>query len=245
MALPIVIAKNQTATDIYLPRLGQTVPVSGQITLSDYASFYEISADGTLHTQVTGGFIVINDGTSDLSAARGVAYLDATGNFDGPTGSLTDSTVIVLDGTTGRYGKGTGVTIDGSNNISTSGSLTASSLSVGGSPGVSESSHETLRQLIHFIDEGPADGFASGAYKEILPTGNPFPTSVTWYVDNTKAKKIVEKLITRSGGGATNVAPTPVVWKVYATDGTTVLHTVSDAITYSGSFETTRTRTIS
>lgn len=108
--------------------------------------------------------------------------------------------------------------------------------------GISAADHKTLRQLIHFIDSGPAEGFASGAYKEV--TGGVFPTSVIWYTDATKTSKIVEKTITRSGGGATNVKPTPVVWKIYDTDGTTVLATVSDAITYSGVFETSRTRTI-
>jgi hypothetical protein len=116
---------------------------------------------------------------------------------------------------------------------------------VAGAGGVTESSHKVLRQLIHFIDEGPAGGFASGAYKETLPAADPFPTSVIWWESSSKLKKIVEKTITRSGGGATNITPTPIVWKVYDTDGSTVLATVSDAITYSGPFETVRTRTIS
>jgi len=105
--------------------------------------------------------------------------------------------------------------------------------------------HGVVRQLIHFIDEGPGDGFLSGAYKEVLPAASPFPTSVIWWESAAKLKKIVEKTITRTGGGATNVTPTPIVWQVYDTDGTTVLATVSDAITYSGVFETARTRTIS
>jgi hypothetical protein len=106
-----------------------------------------------------------------------------------------------------------------------------------------KSAHAAVRHLIHFIDEGPAEGFASGAYKEVI--GGAFPTSVIWWESSSKLKKIVEKIITRSGGGATNVKPTPIVWKVYDTDGSTVLATVSDAITYSGVFETARTRTIS
>ena len=72
-----------------------------------------------------------------------------------------------------------------------------------------------------------------------------FPTSVIWWETAAKLKKVVEKTITRSGGGATNVAPTPIVWEVYDTDGATVLATVSDAITYSGVTEVSRTRTIS
>jgi hypothetical protein len=100
--------------------------------------------------------------------------------------------------------------------------------------------HETLRQLIHFIDEGPADGFASGAFKEII--GQPFPSSIIWYVDNTKTQKIVEKLITRNS----SKNPTSIVWNMYDFDGVTIVHTVTDSITYTlGAFESTRTRTIS
>jgi hypothetical protein len=103
--------------------------------------------------------------------------------------------------------------------------------------GLTESAHRTLRQLIHFIDNGPANGFVSGAYRENI--GGIFPTSITWYDDNTKVKKLVEKLLTYTGA-----FPTTIQWKMYDTDGSTVLATVTDAITYSGAFETDRTRTI-
>jgi hypothetical protein len=73
--------------------------------------------------------------------------------------------------------------------------------------------------------------------------GGVFPTSVIWWESSAKLKKIVEKTITRTGTG-TNVAPTPIVWKIYDTDGSTVLVTVTDTITYNGVFETDRTRTI-
>ena len=115
---------------------------------------------------------------------------------------------------------------------------------VAGAGGLTESAHRTLRQLIHFVDNGPAAGITSGAYRESLPSADPFPTTVTWWESSSKSKRIVEKTITRSGGGATNVTPTPVVWDIYDTDGTTKLATVSDAIAYSGVFETSRTRTI-
>lgn len=104
--------------------------------------------------------------------------------------------------------------------------------------------HRTLRQLIHFIDQGPAEGFLSGAFKEVLPEASPFPTSVTWYTNSGKTQKIVEKLITRSGGGATNIAPTPITWIMYDEDGTTIVAKVIDSITYSGVFEYQVTREI-
>jgi hypothetical protein len=105
--------------------------------------------------------------------------------------------------------------------------------------GLSEAQHRALRQLIHFIDNGPAEGFSSGAFRETLPAAAPFPTSVAWYVDNTKAEKIVDLTITYTG-----VLPTSVQWRVYDTDGSTVLATVTDAVSYTGVFETSRTRTI-
>lgn len=93
---------------------------------------------------------------------------------------------------------------------------------------------ESLRKLIHFIDGGPAEGFLTGAYRQT--TGTVFPTAIVWYdVDN---KKIVEKLITWTGAN-----PTTITWKVYDNTETLTL-TVTDTISYSNVFETSRTRTI-
>jgi len=97
--------------------------------------------------------------------------------------------------------------------------------------------HKRLRDLIHFIDQGPADGFDTGAFKEILPAGSTFPTSVTWYADSGKTQKIVEKLVERSAGAATNVKPTPITWIMYAENGVDVVAKVIDSITYSSVFE--------
>lgn len=107
--------------------------------------------------------------------------------------------------------------------------------------GITSQQHETLRQLIHFIDEGPGDGFASGAYKEVLPTGNPFPTSITWYLDLAKTKKLVEKFVTYNS----SQFPIMIQWNMYDYDGVIIVHTVIDTITYSNAFESTRTRIIS
>ena len=105
--------------------------------------------------------------------------------------------------------------------------------------GITEAQHKTLRQLIHFINDGPAEGFASGAYKETLPTGNLFPTSEIWYTSSAKTSKIVELQTTWTG-----ILITQEKWKIYDTDGSTVLWTITDAISYSGIVESNRTRTI-
>jgi hypothetical protein len=103
--------------------------------------------------------------------------------------------------------------------------------------GITENQHKALRDIVHFID-GPGDGFASGAYREIV--GQPFPTSVVWYESAAKTQKIIEKTITRP----TLIAPTPITWEMYDSDGTTVLVTVEDEITYDGIYEVSRSRTI-
>lgn len=113
--------------------------------------------------------------------------------------------------------------------------------SIIGGGGSLEPAHKTLRDLIHFIDEGPGDGFASGAFKEVLPSGSPFPTSVTWYLDVAKTKKLVEKFITYTA----NHFPQIIQWNMYDYDGVTLIHTVTDTITYNTAFEATRVRTIS
>jgi hypothetical protein len=102
-------------------------------------------------------------------------------------------------------------------------------------------SHKLLRQLIHLADGvgGPMDGWPTNAFREILPAADPFPTSVTWWNSPAKTAKIVEKLITYTG-----VFPTIIQWKAYASNGVTVLATVTDTIVYSGPFEVSRTRAI-
>lgn len=105
----------------------------------------------------------------------------------------------------------------------------------GGGGGISEAQHKALLNLIHFIDEGPAEGFTTGATKTV--TGTVTPTQELW--SRSDATKLVEKDITWTG-----VNPTTIQWKIYAANGTTVLATVTDTISYSGVFETGRSRTI-
>jgi hypothetical protein len=102
-------------------------------------------------------------------------------------------------------------------------------------------SHKTLRQLVHLAEEGgPYEGFSSGAYQETLPAASPFPTSVTWWTSAAKVSRIVEETVTYNPNSTIATDR----WKVYAPDGTSVLVTVTDTMTYSGVFELSRVRAI-
>lgn len=108
---------------------------------------------------------------------------------------------------------------------------------------ITEAQHKTLRQLIHLADGvgGPMEGFA-GAYRETLPLDDPFPTSIIWWENSSKLKKIVEKDLSYDSGKRITV----ISWKVYDTSGM-LLATVTDTFSYNGSspFESSRTRTVS
>jgi len=108
-----------------------------------------------------------------------------------------------------------------------------------GGSGITAEQHRVLRQLIHFVTTGgPAGGFASGAFYEALPVG-PFPTTATWWESNSKVKKIVELTVAWTAAN-----PTEEKWEMYDTDGVTVIARVTDTITYTGAFESGRTRAI-
>lgn len=121
-------------------------------------------------------------------------------------------------------------------NTSVGTGTTWSQLGTGGS-GITAAQHAALRQLIHFLDDGPGAGFASGAYKQTFYSGA-LITQEIWWEDNTLAQKIVQLDVTYTGS-----LPTTEIWTMYDTDGVTVLVTLTDAITYNGGLEITRTRT--
>lgn len=108
--------------------------------------------------------------------------------------------------------------------------------------GIPLTEHERLRQFVHLADSnGPGDGFDSGALKETLPFGSPFPTNIIWWLDIAKTKKLIEKLIIYNP----SKEPTTITWNLYNIDGITIIHTITDIITYTNNvFETTRVRSI-
>lgn len=101
--------------------------------------------------------------------------------------------------------------------------------------------HPNIRQLIHFIEDGPGEGFADGPFTATT-TGTLYPTLREW--KNTSAELIASKAWDRSTGSSTNLKPSPITYKVYNEDGVTGIQAV-DVLTYQGIYETSRTRTIS
>ena len=102
--------------------------------------------------------------------------------------------------------------------------------------GLNAGSHQALLQLIHFIDQGPAKGFVSGATSATTYSGA-FPVEVLW--TRQDGNDLLRKTMTYTGA-----FPTTIDWKMYAADGTTIVEQVTDTIVYTGAFETSRTRVI-
>lgn len=102
--------------------------------------------------------------------------------------------------------------------------------------------HKDLRHLIHFVEtNSPGDGFGAGPYvSELLPSADPFPTSETWYTDGTKTSKICRW----EGTYNANKTLATEKWIVYKSDGTNPAADATDTISYSGVFETGRSRAI-
>lgn len=116
MSLPVIIAKNQTGTDIFLPTLGVAVPGSGQLELTINSPYEEISRDAVLHSAISSGDIIINDGSIDLLISEGIAYIELN-NKIGFSGSAIGGALVKLEGTSGRLSISTGITIDSSDNM--------------------------------------------------------------------------------------------------------------------------------
>lgn len=107
---------------------------------------------------------------------------------------------------------------------------------IAGTGGLTEEGHKVLRQLIHWIPDGPGDGFSTSPYKEETWSGA-FKTYEVWWESSSKLKKLFDHSITWTGINKTNET-----WALYKTDGTNKLIDATDTITYSGIFPQTRTR---
>jgi hypothetical protein len=89
--------------------------------------------------------------------------------------------------------------------------------------------HKTLRQLIHFLDDGPGDGFSTNPYFEPKNGAGPWNYGGVWWESSLKLKKLAEKTVNRNA----NKTPSTVIWMVYAADGS-LLITATDTYAYTG-----------
>jgi len=74
--MKIIIAKNNTATDIYYSSLdGIVIPASDQFLIHEVLDPYKVASSDEFLNAIVSGTITINDGTSDLSPEDGEGYL--------------------------------------------------------------------------------------------------------------------------------------------------------------------------
>lgn len=95
------------------------------------------------------------------------------------------------------------------------------------------------RVLILLANNGPFEDYP-GAFRECLVHKKIFPSASIWYTDNTKTLRIAEEVNVYGS----KIVPDQKIFRVYDTDGTTVLKTVTDTIYYQGVFEISRSRNI-
>ena len=90
--------------------------------------------------------------------------------------------------------------------------------------------HAGLIDLIHYLDEGPADAYASGCVLKVVRNG-PLLTSRTWYTSASQsAPAIVSVAYTYKTG---TPLPATKTWVVYTVTGT-VARTLVDTFTWTG-----------
>lgn len=78
-----------------------------------------------------------------------------------------------------------------------------------------------------------------GAVQDTLPAAALFPLQIIWYLNAARLVTLLDLTLTRNGSQQV----TQMQWRVYDTSGALTL-TVTDVITYSTIYETTRTRTV-
>jgi hypothetical protein len=219
-----------------MPFVVGEVEVTNEVSLAPNSVLKDgaIEMDGDLSIKINSFYYNINGTQGKYAGAIGLTVTDNTVNYVWLDGSAN------IQITTGSYPSVSTVSLRLGRVVASGGFITRIILERAFLTAISSGSaaHASLRQLIHLAHNGPFETFASGAYRETV--GGVFPSAVIWYNDNTKAKKIVEKGIAYNP----NKTVSQIVFKVYDTDGITVLATATDNITYSGVFETSRVRTI-
>lgn len=99
-------------------------------------------------------------------------------------------------------------------------------------------SHQALLDIVHFLEDGPGDGWASGAVCVRIGTA-PNAGGWVWYTSTALSARIIDMTINY----ATNsILPSTKVWRLYAANGTTVIRTLTDTYTWTGPILTQRQR---
>lgn len=169
-------------------------------------------------------------GVQGATGPQGSTGVQGTQGVQGSTGAQGTQGVQGSTGAQGTQG------VQGATGAGTQGATGVQGATGPQGGGLDAATHQTLRQLIHFIDNGPGAGFPSGAYKETL--GFPFPTGYIWWESSAKVNKIFEKLLTL----ASTKVPTGITYAVYT--GGVLAAAVSDKITYTGIYELSRIRSV-
>jgi hypothetical protein len=100
MALPVIIASNQTGSPVVLSRLGLTVPASATLELTLYAYPDEIRQDESLEAAIDGGSILLNYGSGDLTKGDSLKFFNvATQEVRASVRLLGETAITGLTGT--------------------------------------------------------------------------------------------------------------------------------------------------
>lgn len=70
-----LVLKNTTASDVFIPDVGVTVPASSLDTFTDDGLIRDLAGSQDVRNFVTAGTLTVNDGASDLSTPIGLTYL--------------------------------------------------------------------------------------------------------------------------------------------------------------------------
>jgi hypothetical protein len=216
-----------------------------------YRSFTVVSTtSGTKMVVISGDNLLYKDNppeTGDTFWLTGSTAADGYYSFDAVVDETSFTVIESISSSTGGTGSFiyksgatyVGVSVGGLTNLASSDNTVQKALAkLDSTITADRDGHSALRQLIHLADEGgPFEGFASGTYCET--TGTVFPTAVVWWESSAKLKKIVENTATYNNNGTIAT----LTWKSYDGDGV-LKASFTDTISYSGVFETSRTRTI-
>lgn len=71
-----LILKKPTAGNFFISDVGIIIPGSGQDTFTDSTLIRRLTTSNVTRSAVTGGVLIVNDGTSDLSPTAGIEYFE-------------------------------------------------------------------------------------------------------------------------------------------------------------------------